>query len=221
MVTIQQAAANALATWLTAQLPVDVDVNSRWPEPTEQLPPKSLTILLAGLADDELIDPAVVSQTNTAAPAVTATYTYQFRCRRQPLQLDVFTQYDADRDDIMARLDYALNAGASASLGSDYNTEPVRNGLSLFLGDGWSGIAEFLFEGPSLSDAPDSEQVTDFRATYRGYVDMMLTYTTVTPIARLALIELRQKAHETVVAATNLSTAVAEVTADGESYTDE
>jgi hypothetical protein len=220
MISIQQAAANALATWLASKLPGDVDVDSHWREPTEQLPPKSLTVLLAGPADDELIDPVVVSQTNDPTDPI-ATYTYRFRCRRQALQLDVFTQYDADRDDIMARLDYALNAGATASLGADYNTEPIRNGLSLALADGWSGIAEFLFEGPAVSDTTDSEQTTDFRATYRGHVDMMLTYTTPTAISRMAVIELRQRAHEALGAPTNLSTDVAAQTADGESYTQE
>lgn len=217
MVTIQQAAVNALATWLASQLTGGVDVNSRWPEPTEQLPPKSLTIVLAGPADDELFDPVVVAQTNHPTDPV-ATYTYRFRCRRQALQLDVFTQYDVDRDDIMAQLDTALNVSDGVTLGTP-NSEPVRNGLCLQLGDGWTGIADFLFEGPSAVDDADSEQQTDYRATYRGYVDMMLTVTTATPVARMKTIRLRQRAHESPTPPSTLPTDVATVTEDGATFT--
>jgi hypothetical protein len=191
-VSIQQAAANALCTWLVAKLPSDVALSGRWPEPTVPLGLKTVTVLLAGQAEDEITEPIVVDQTNTPG-APTALYTYRIRCRRQALQLDVFTQYDVDRDDIMARLDAALNVGEAASLGLlAQNPDPMRNGLALALGDGWPGIADYFFEGPTVTDDADSEQTTDYRATYRGHVDMMLTMTTEAAISRLMAITLRQ-----------------------------
>jgi hypothetical protein len=216
IISIQQAAANALATWLATELP-DVTLSNRWPEPTVPLGPKTVTVLLAGAADDDILDPQVESQINTEL-LPTAIYTYRLRCRRQNLQLDVFTQYDVHRDDIMARLDKALNASETRTLGPSFPAAPTRNGIVLALADGWVGMADFLFEGPNLSDNPESQQQTDYRATYRGYVDVMLTYTTETPVARMAVIELLQRAHEAPRAGL-LATDVATATADGATYT--
>jgi hypothetical protein len=212
MVTIQQAAANALATWLAAQL-TGVEVRPRWPEPTEELPQDVVTVVMAGPAEDDLLDPIIESQTNDPTLPV-ATYTYRFRCRRQGLQLDVFTQYDVHRDDILARLDYALNASDNATLGFSSNNDPIRNGLSLQLGDGWVGIAEYLFDSPEVTDTPDAVQQADYHATYKGHVDVMLTYTTPEPVPRLAMIELRQRAFVAMPL-----TDVARVTADGATFT--
>ena len=58
-VSVEQAAANALATWLQTGLGADVVVSQRWPEASKSLPGPptykgAVTVLLAGDRQDEL-----------------------------------------------------------------------------------------------------------------------------------------------------------------------
>src|SRR5438105_2334205 len=67
LVSIQQAACNALQVWLQSQLtpggPSGVSVEPRWPDPEKPLPTAgAVTILMTSGADVVLVDPAVTSK---------------------------------------------------------------------------------------------------------------------------------------------------------------
>ncbi len=215
-VPIQQAAINALATWLTSRLPSDIKVSRRWVEPDKVLPPKAITILPIGPRQDELLDPVVISQ-STDLSGVT-TYVYRMRCVTQPLQLDVWSTYAPVRDDILALLDVNLNVGEAITLGVA-GRDVLRQGLLLPLGDGWTGYVDFCFDAPSYFDTPESAQVKEFRASYRGEAVIDLTISATAP--KIAQIILRQTLHETPVgtALPQTGTDVATVTSAGETYT--
>lgn len=63
--TIEQAACNALATWLRAQTALaDVEFLSHWPDDEGRLQPKTIAILRAGEPDREPVDPVELSSEN-------------------------------------------------------------------------------------------------------------------------------------------------------------
>lgn len=216
LVPIQQAAINALATWLTTRLSgTGIEVRRRWTEPDKQLPAKCITIIPAGPRQDELLEPVVVSQSTTAG---VTTYVYRIGCATQQLQLDIWSTYAPVRDDIIALLDWHLNVGEAITLGVP-GRDVVRRGLLLPLSDGWSGYADISFDSPSYFDTPDSAQVSEFRASYRGEAVIDVTVTAIAP--KIAQIILRQTLHESALgtAQPQTGTDVATVTAAGETYT--
>ena len=181
--SVEQAAVNALGSWLTRALPKGVVVSTTWPEPTKPLAAKAVTILRAGAPDDDPLDPIIVARVDTGPH--TSLFTWRLRALRQPLQLDVWAKHPAARDDLLARLDEALNAGMGATLGA-LNADPVRHGVVVPLGDGWTGAADCFFNRPDVSDAPDAAARGEYRATLRGWAEVDLTVTA--PSARLAVI---------------------------------
>lgn len=195
LVTIQQAACNALATWLTNELASeDVSVEPRWTEPDRQLPAKHVTIITAGPRAIEWMPAEVVKATNVTVneqPKVDTIWSLGFL--EQPVQLDVWAQSDVELDDIIARLDASLNKGAKG-LGIA-NTEPFAAGLLLNLADGWApGIVDFLFEEPQIMQSPASVGESEWRAMYRGRASAQMTQTART--ARIARILLEQRLYE-------------------------
>jgi len=190
VISLQQAAANALATWLRARVG-DAVVFPRWPEPNVKLPPKAISVLLAGPRIDEELDPIPIARRDLSSTR--AEYTWRTRLCKQPMQLDVWAKSDAARDDLIARLDRALNASERESIGVP-RADPVRNGVLLRLGDDWNGFADFLFDAPNPFDTPDAAQRCEYRATYRGHAWMDLTMRAESP--RLVAATLRQRLHE-------------------------
>lgn len=182
-VTVEQAGINALATWLTNSLGTAAVVSTHWPEPSKKLPAKGVTILRAGAPEEEPLDPIIVGRADTGPH--TSLFTWRLRALRQPLQLDVWAHHHAARDDLLARLDVALNAGMGASLGAA-SAEPVRHGVVLPLGDGYAGTADCYFDRPEVFDAPDAAIRSEYRATARGWMEVDLTVTA--PGARIAVI---------------------------------
>lgn len=61
LTTIEQAACSALARWLTAQLPPDVVVMDRWPDPDARLPDQAVTVLRSGPPREQSTQPEVDS----------------------------------------------------------------------------------------------------------------------------------------------------------------
>jgi hypothetical protein len=182
-VTVEQAAVNALGSWLGRCLGSTVTVSPHWPEPTKKLPPKAVTILRAGPPEEEPLDPIIVGRQDTRPH--TSLFTWRMRALRQPLQLDVWARHAPARDDLLARLDEALNAGMGATLGVT-NADPFRHGVVLPLADGWSGTADCFFDRPEVSDTPDAAARSEYRATLRGWAEVDLTLTA--PTARIAVI---------------------------------
>ncbi len=189
-VSVQQAACNAFATWLASNL-TDVVVEPRWPAADKAKPHKSITIITAGPRRDTELDFQVVKTTNIGPTDVKAVW-IQAACT-QPLQLDVWAQTDVDRDDILARLDDLLDAGATPILSSFY-TDPVGPGVLIAVQDGWEDngvIADFNFSNPDCETTNDTTGRALYRATYSGEAYFMLTMTTTT--ARQALINFKLK----------------------------
>lgn len=197
-VSIQQAACNALQLWLGSQLSIGLSgVEQRWPDPEKALPTAgAVTILLAGGADVVLVDPAVTSI--TPVDETHKTFLVRHQCRRQPLELDAWHIYDVGLDDLCEQLDVALNAPENLTMPGVWNADLTRNGVLLPLGDGFTGNCDFTFEQPDRHVTADRAQQNEWRATYRGFVDVMLART-VTSIVMTQL-QLRQKAHESVKA---------------------
>jgi hypothetical protein len=184
-VSVEQAAVNALASWLVRSLGSDVKVSTHWPEPSQKLPAKAVTILRAGAPDEEPLDPIVVARVDPGTSPPTSLFTWRLRALRQPLQLDVWARHAPARDDLLARLDEALNTGMGATLGA-LNADPFRHGVVVPLADGWTGAADCFFDRPEVNDTPDAATRSEYRATVRGWAEVDLTLTA--PSARLAVI---------------------------------
>ena len=186
-VTVEQAAVSALGAWLARCLGSSVAVSTQWPEPTKKLSAKAVTILRAGPAQSEPLDPVIVGRTDTGPH--TSLFTWRMRALRQPLQLDVWARHHAARDALLAELDVALNAPMGATIGA-LNAEPVRHGVVVPLGDGWTGAADCFFDRPDVSDTPDAAARGEYRATLAGWAEVDLTVTA--PSARIAIIRFQQ-----------------------------
>lgn len=182
-VSVEQAAVNALGSWLSRALGPGVVVSTRWPEPSKKLPERAITILRAGPPEGEPVDPIVVGRADTGPH--TSLFTWRLRALRQPLQLDIWARHHAARDEMLAELDVSLNVGMGATIGAA-SADPVRNGVVVALGDGWTGTADCYFDRPDVFDSPDAATRSEYRATARGWTDVDLTITA--PSARLAVI---------------------------------
>lgn len=173
-VSVQQAANNALAAWLTAHLTGSPVVDARWADPTRILNggsasqrPISISVLLAGKYEDEYID-------NIAGNAMVTT---GMRLRRQPIQLDVWAAYDVDRDDLVAQLDTLLagKAGPTADATTAAELGVIDHGITLTLADGYSPtVAGFVFGVPAIVDTADSVGRSIYRATYAGFTNTVV-----------------------------------------------
>lgn len=153
----------------------DVAFENKWPSPNKPLPAKVVTILRAGPRLDTPIDPNILSATNTGASQTNAVI--QIAACEQPLQLDVWTQSNYDRDDVVARIDQFLHYGESGLAGV-VNPDVAGMSLLLALGDGWDAqqsTASFSFHNPEISDDADSAMRSQYRASYRGSAYCMLT----------------------------------------------
>lgn len=182
-VSTGQAAANALAEYLHGVLGPDVVVKSRWPSSGKRLPLKAVTIVPVGRRQrvDVQQDTRVLVQEDLQTPPggaaqPTAQISVRIGSYVQPMQLDVWCQTYTDRDDLIDRLDDALTQGEEATLISTetglplVTSDPWRDGILLQLlpADGYTGIAELLFDEPEVSDDAESIQRSEFRATYIG-----------------------------------------------------
>ena len=175
-VSIQQAACNALGAHLQAKLS-GVVVNYDFPDPDRELPELALTILLAGTPHDTSMQPEVIS--STVVDATHKLYRWKVLERSQPIQVDVWSTYQALRDDLVARLDQIFNGGWS---------DQPDSGLTLSLGDGWDAKAVFDFDGPSIINSGYSSQVSEFRGSYNGALRVALYVDAASP--RMANIKL-------------------------------
>jgi len=198
--TIQQAACNALATYLQTALGSGVSVEQRWPDPAKALPAKAVTVLLAGRRKDRPIDPRMINSANVGGTQ--ATSTWQFLWCEQDIQLDVWALTDVDRDDLIAQLDTLLNVGQAQV---STNANPVAEGVVLTLADGWTAngstaYADFMFEGPDIQDDPTSVLESSFRGTIRGTASMILTASATTP--RQAQIVFEQMLYDAAASST-------------------
>lgn len=195
LVTITTAARTALATWLVAELaPVaggdGVVIEPRWFEVDRKLPPRSISIIDAGPRKIEWTDPEQIIVTNTDPGFVEVTWGLGYV--EQRIQLDVWAPSDVELDDIMARLDISLNAGARALAGASSNAEPCGIGLLLAMHNGWEpGTVDFTFDEPNVDQTADAANQSEWRATYRGVANARLVQKATSP--KLARIIINQR----------------------------
>lgn len=202
LVSLQQAARNALAQYLTDELaPVGggdgVVVEPRWFEKDRQLPPRAITIINAGPRSIEWTDPEVLE--TSIKSATQAEVTWALGYATQPLQLDVWALEDLALDDIVARLDRHLNVGQAfyrETVLGIANTEPFGVGVLLELGDGWeSATADFVFDAPDAEPGPDEVMQGQWRAMFRGNVNLRLVQKATS--SRMARIHFKQRLRTT------------------------
>lgn len=191
-VTIAQAACNALATYLSAQLS-GVTVTGRWPAPGKPLPEKAVTILRTGEPQYEKLD--LKSIAYTSVDPTTGEYTWQLRVATQQLQLDIWSRYERKRDDLCAQLEDALTKGELVTLGRSGGA-PFRDGVLLELNpaDDWEGNVDFTFGGTYPNDNPEAARKSEWRATCRGECSMVVTAKAQSP--KLLAVKLRIKLGE-------------------------
>jgi hypothetical protein len=183
-VSVQQAAVNALAAHLRQYLP-DVVVDDRWPDPSRDMQLPALTILMSAARQDLPISGQDLSFQNVGARIKFQT---QITAFEQLLQLDIWAKNQIQRDDILARLDEALNV--------DTLNDDVMHGLNLISGDGWDDTYfDYYFESPELEDAPYTAIVDEWRARIRGHAWGILTVKRET--ARQSVINFQLKVQET------------------------
>jgi hypothetical protein len=208
LVSIQQAAANALAAWLGASLTGSPAVEPRWPDLTKLFSggtdaqrPKAVSIIIVGKPRDEYIDSTQTRVADNGNGTVTTTRAQLFRI--QSVQLDVWCAYDVDRDDLVAQLDqlFAGAGGATTDPIVAARRNPDDHGVVLTLGDGWGfppldpSVADFAFDGPENLDNAEEVGRSVFRAMYSGEARLMLSVTTTDPkLARVTLKESVQQA---------------------------
>ena len=188
MTSIEQSACNALCDYLQERMGSNVVVESRWSDKQPPTAPKAITILRAGSAQHAMAinaEPISVEELDPPAPA-RGLYRHQILEVTQPLQIDCWAATDIVRDELWATLTLALHAG-------DQRYEsPVGPGLVLELDadDGWSGVAEYIFDNKSSSDHLASVAPSEQRATASGEARMTLYVDAELP--RIADIKLQQ-----------------------------
>lgn len=213
LVSVQQAALNALASYLADVLP-DVSVEPRWPDPDKKLPSKAITLIPAGPRTLLYFGrPEILEKVEDISPTA-ALYRWIVAEAELPVQMDIWTTYPLDRDDIIARLDNLVNVGFTALSGINLLTQnPVEDFIALELGDGWEGSnANFFFDTVKFDDTAPQTIRHEYRATYKGMGAFNLTIVAESPkIARIN-IDLKLSQANTY--------SEYSVTADGETFTE-
>ena|ERR1700690_1371256 len=169
LVPCQIAASNSLCAYLSTVMP-DVVFESTWPDPEKSLPVKAITLIPAGPRNLVFMQsPQLISFTELFPPdPILKLYRYRIAECEQPFQMDVWSQFAADRDDMVARLDQYINVGFSELPGLT-GVDPADQNISLAMADGWEGSnAYFTFDTVSYDDTPDQVTRREYRATYKG-----------------------------------------------------
>lgn len=193
--SIGQACSNSLAAWLNKVLPTVPHmpgaclVQARWPEASVMAPGDSsgyaavITVYRQGKRKREPVCGSIQKEIAVAIPNTNPVlYNVGISIGQviQPLQLDIWSTSDVDRDQTIAMLDAALNQGWNQTLGAtgtsgdgwhvQFPDDPVRDGLTLALSplDGWYGVAELEISEPEIEDSSESIQATNYRAFYSG-----------------------------------------------------
>lgn len=210
-VSIPQAVHNALATYLSNVLLGGVTVTPRWPSATTASAEKVISVLRTG--DVEYISSTVTPVSSTVTgPNTVQTVWAAFQCT-MPMQLDVWARSEPARDDLIAQLGDALNAGTSVISAT---ADPVAEGVVLNLGDGYDGTAEYLLRTPRPMNVGEQVQRSEYRATSRGEARFVLTMRTTSP--RILQLSLKQRLHESPTAPTSLLNDIVSITGSGESF---
>lgn len=176
-VSIGQACANALASYLRSALTPDVVVYDRWPEPSVPMfasptpggAPARAAVSVVKIGKRVRSDAwGIWLGSQTPIGTTQADVTFLYGGIEQPMQIDIWAKTDDDRDDLIAQFDNVLYAGLPTTV-PGATGDPVRDGILVALGDGFSGYyADYWFDSAEIGDSPDSTQIAQYRATYFG-----------------------------------------------------
>jgi len=182
---IQKAACAALGRFIAGYMP-DTVISYEWPAPDAPLPPRAITIICAGAAEDEQVNLDDVDM--VPVDDTTGLYTWRFADRDQPIQLDIWSQSQAERDQMLAELEDVLHKGPLFTLGAG---NPVRDGILLEFNaqlDGFEGHVDFDLDPPDITDSPNPVRINEWRATIDSEAHMVATVTAQSPrLLRIAL----------------------------------
>jgi hypothetical protein len=211
VISLQQAAMNAIAAWLSSQLS-GITVEDRWASASEQLAHKTISLIMAGPRRDTLVPERILSYTGTG-PTTTSSR-WQVKACEQDFQLDIWAKTDAERDDMLARLDIALNAGSWSF--DPVWADPVGNGLLLPLVGDWADTTVSILWGNVMTnDEPEAVHRAEYRSTVLGTAHMMLAITKET--AKQATINFKQRLSSTEVPSSG-DADITTLTSAGESH---
>lgn len=197
LISIGQAAASALATYLGAALTDDIGVVDRWPEfgprlfqatsPGEPDFRAVVSVLHVGRRERLSVVMGPRLGDVTPMPGGQVQITWQIGSYVQPLQIDVWAKTDDDRDDVVRQLDELLNAGSNAIPGAP-RTDPVADGLALQLdpASGYVGIADYYLDEPENNEDPEAVIRSEYRASYFGEARGPFTRTVIVPAIKAA-----------------------------------
>lgn len=149
----------------------DLRVESRWPDPQKQLPPRAITVTRIGARRDVAVygEDAECLGKGADIDATTALYEWSVRACAQTMQIDIWAVDDFARDDLKARLDVVLNGGSTPT--GTANVNPVGGSLLVDLPaeDGWDGArADIIFGDSEDTDSPETTATNEYRATVKG-----------------------------------------------------
>lgn len=215
LVSIQQAARNALALWIASELNEleGLVVEPTWFESNRKLPPIAISIIGAGRRDIAWGQPELVASAPSGPNHVFGTYKLGYLTQR--VQLDIQTTFEPVLQDVIARLDESLNKGAKG-LGV-VNCDPFANGILVPMLDGWEpGTADFLFGEVDENPTPASVMQGEWRAMYRGELNAMLVGKATSP--KLARVNMMQRLRVTDAVDQTAPYDVTTITATGETH---
>lgn len=240
LVSVQQAAANAFTDYLASTLnnpkvlpkpawKSPVVVEPRWPDP-KKLAARAITLVMSGPRTNGA-DPvlgwwhhaAKVVPQPPGLPAGMIMWRWTVGWYEQPVQMDIWTLSDIDRDDLIARLDVALHSGpGELSPDQPGGHDPIVDYLVVPLRqqDGWPNAytdVYFADDGPTLIDTATNAGQSLYRATWRGTLKMLLTIDA--PEPKMAKIQFKQWLQESGTAFAGSGDLELDVTATGRVFT--
>jgi hypothetical protein len=169
--TLKQALRDTLAGYLATQLASghpNLVVSKSWPTPGATLPKEALTVLAPGQPVTEYHPPRVWSTTPTTGVLGIATYSYGVAT--VGMQLDAWSEFSTQRDQLALDVEAQLNRNMLDTLG--VVTLPHlsrRGGLVLPVSALANAKADFRFQAaPRYDEASDSAQAGEWRATWTG-----------------------------------------------------
>lgn len=136
------------------------------------------------------VEAAVVALTKHLADCLSAhyaarAYLWMLGSRTQPVQIDIWSTFEAARDELIGRVEQLVRVGMTQPDGPNVFEDyaPVGLGVSVALGADWpDSYAAFDFEAPTRNQDP---QAQEWRATYEGVVDVpMLAWGQTARLAR-------------------------------------